>query len=187
MLACLALLVAGCATAQSRTTPIPGEGEAPAQEKYGLDFEAYDTDGRSVDLAQNRGRLILLTFVADWCKPCHDLAPGLVRVVHGFAERGESLQLLGVLWERRDPAKGDERLLHPGGQVEGFPFPVVRVPYGVSEGESVLGDLPGLPITWLVGRTGVPLYRYRGGDPAVLSAIADDLARYLGVERRFSR
>ena len=52
---------------------MPGTPAAPA-------LALPDIDGRPVDLAAHRGRLVLVNFWATWCPPCRREFPSLSRV-----------------------------------------------------------------------------------------------------------
>ena len=68
------LLAAGPLAAQGGAlTPVPGTPAAPA-------LTLPDIDGRPVDLAAHRGRLVLVNFWATWCPPCRREFPSLSRV-----------------------------------------------------------------------------------------------------------
>ncbi|MCE9596081.1 MAG: TlpA family protein disulfide reductase [Planctomycetes bacterium] len=58
------------------------------------DFDATDEDGASWSLAQYRGRVVLLSFWAEWCAPCMALVPTEKQLVRRFAS--EPFSLLGV-------------------------------------------------------------------------------------------
>ncbi len=53
-----------------------------------LDFSQTDTAGKLVSLSSFKGKYVLLTFWASWCKPCREENPGLVKVYDEFENRG---------------------------------------------------------------------------------------------------
>lgn len=68
------LLAAGPLAAQGGgLTPVDGTPAAPA-------LALPDIDGKAVDLAAFRGRLVLVNFWATWCPPCRREFPSLSRV-----------------------------------------------------------------------------------------------------------
>ena len=77
--------------------PAAAEGDAP-------DFQVPGLDGGCVDLADFRGRPVVLNFWASWCAPCREEFPLLE---HAYEEhRGDGLAIIGVA--SRDIA-GDAR------------------------------------------------------------------------------
>ncbi len=68
------LLAAGPLAAQGGgMTPVAGTPAAPS-------LALPDVDGKPVDLAAHRGRLVLVNFWATWCPPCRREFPSLGRV-----------------------------------------------------------------------------------------------------------
>ena len=66
------------------------------------EFSAPDLDGHSIELAQFRGRVVLLDFWASWCAPCRASLPELRRLHERFSSRG--LVMLGMNLDRDDAA-----------------------------------------------------------------------------------
>ncbi|MEZ4267274.1 MAG: L,D-transpeptidase family protein [Myxococcota bacterium] len=161
--------------ATAPAAPAPAPAPAPARPLYGLRFAALDESERTVSLDSHAGRLTAIMFASETCAPCHDLAPGIVALAAELAKTGETLDFLAIDAEHAIGAP-------PRVWAEPLPAPVYRVPEPVLRGASPLGTIEVLPTLWIVGRTGVPLYRYEGAGPAVLAAIREDLQRYLAAE-----
>jgi peroxiredoxin len=62
--------------------------------KPAADFDAPDTSGGRVRLADYRGRYVLLDFWASWCVPCRQENPGLKALYARYKERG--LEIIGI-------------------------------------------------------------------------------------------
>jgi peroxiredoxin len=58
------------------------------------DFDAPDTSGRNVRLADFRGRFVLLDFWASWCVPCRQENPGLKALYATYRDKG--LEIIGI-------------------------------------------------------------------------------------------
>ncbi|MGA0112183.1 MAG: peroxiredoxin family protein [Chthoniobacterales bacterium] len=52
------------------------------------------TDGRKVDLAELRGKVVLIDFWATWCPPCVEEVPGVVEASEKFKDRG--FEIVGI-------------------------------------------------------------------------------------------
>ena len=71
-------------------------------ERVGTPLELKFTalDGREVDLAQLRGKVVLLDFWASYCAPCIEFLPTLQDVYRRFHDRG--LEVLGISQDESD-------------------------------------------------------------------------------------
>ncbi len=88
------LAVVGAATMRTERsaslTAALGRGERPPAPAFRLPA----LDGRTLDLAELRGRPVLLNFWASWCVPCKDEAPLLERAWQTYRDKG--LLVIGV-------------------------------------------------------------------------------------------
>lgn len=65
----------------------PGPGEI-------LDIAFTAIDGREINLADMKGKVVLVDFWATWCVPCLKAMPGLKAVYDEFSERG--FEIVGI-------------------------------------------------------------------------------------------
>ncbi len=83
----------GTLTADPVPIPLQVGDEAPA-------FEATTLDGRTVKLAELRGKLLLLSFWATWCGPCIQQMPKIKAVYDKFGQ-DEHFVMLGISIDRK--------------------------------------------------------------------------------------
>ena len=121
-------------------------------------------DGRSVDLSELRGQVVVLNFWGSWCIPCREEAPALERAWQ--ATRESEVQFVGVnVWEAESDALNFIReqrvtylnLLDPAGRL------------------AVELGLTGIPETYFVDRDGRLVRRWIG-------PISDDQLQTLVAE-----
>ena len=83
---CLALLV-GCSRPAAEKPVVSNRKEAPS-------FSLQDSEGRTVTLADYKGKVVLLNFWATWCGPCKIEIPWFIDFEQRFKDRG--FAVLGV-------------------------------------------------------------------------------------------
>jgi cytochrome c biogenesis protein CcmG/thiol:disulfide interchange protein DsbE len=120
----------------------PGRPSAAAH-SVAPDFSLRDLNNQTLDLANYRGKVVLLDFWATWCTPCRDEIPRFVEFQNKYRERG--LQVIGISMD--DDAK----------PVREF-YRQFKMNYPVALGNEKIaeayGGVLGLPITFLIGREG---------------------------------
>lgn len=121
-------------------------------------------EGQSFDLAQQRGRWVVVNYWATWCGPCLREMPEL----DAFSRSRSDVTVLGLAYEEIDAEALRAFLVeHP----VGYPIAIVDV-------FSPPADFPaprGLPMTWLIGPDGAVVRRFLG------PVDADDLAQAMAA------
>ena len=115
----------------------PWKGGATPQ----LDLK--DLEGRSVDLAALRGRVVLINFWATWCEPCRDEMPSLERLRDKLKGRPFDLVVVNYGESNATVSRFMAKL--------GLSIPVLLDPEKRTAQEWKVG---GLPMTFLVDATG---------------------------------
>jgi len=117
-----------------------------------------DIEGKRLDLADYKGKVVVLDFWATWCGPCRAEIPGFVVMQQKYASQGFSM--IGISMD-------DE----PGPVVDFYKE--FRMNYPVAVGNQRIGELYGgilgLPTTFLIGRDGRIYAKHTGGiNPAII-------------------
>lgn len=128
---------------------------APVKE---LELLLNTVDGKTLRLADLRGKVVLVNFWATWCPPCLEEIPALVRLQAQFADKG--VMVVGVTY--MDQTSQEElrqfvarhRINYP--VVQGDPAQLNRLAQG-------LGGVFGLPVTKLLDRNGQMVSSHTGG------------------------
>jgi len=113
-------------------------GPAPA-------FQLAGRGGKTIDLAQYKGQVVMINFWATWCDPCRKEMPLLEDIYKKYKPMG--FTLIGVNVE---PKTGD-----PEGWLSKLPKPVTfPVAFDVDSKVSKLYKVVGMPTTVFIDRKG---------------------------------
>src|SRR5690606_27753233 len=82
-----------------------------------LEMKFTALDGREVDLAQLRGKVVLIDFWATWCGPCKQEMPNIRRVFETYHEQG--FEVIGISLD----VEKDRRKVLDYVQKEKLPWP----------------------------------------------------------------
>lgn len=144
-----ALVIAGLYYASRVwTTPVAAKTakqDPPAATEFPLapGFSVTDLAGQQINLADYRGKVVILDFWATWCGPCRMEIPGFVQLQKQLGPQG--LQIIGISMDD-GPAP-----------VREF-YKQFDMNYPVAMGSEKLGELYGgiigLPTTFVIGRDG---------------------------------
>jgi len=123
-----------------------GSNDAPAP-----GFSLQDLDGKTLDLANYRGKVVLLDFWATWCAPCREEIPHFVEMQDKYGKQG--LQVIGISMD--DGPKPVREFYHE-----------LKMNYPVALGTEKVaesyGGVLGLPVTFLIDRNGRMAAKYTG-------------------------
>ncbi len=79
---------------------------ARAARAAGFDLKFTAVDGREVDLAKLRGKVVLIDFWATWCGPCKEEMPNVRRVYEAYHDKGFEVVAVSL-----DSEKDKQKLL----------------------------------------------------------------------------
>lgn len=134
-----------------RAATIAAEPTALRSGRTATDFTITLFSGERFNLAEQRGKPVLVNFWASWCPPCKEEAPVLERAWKKYKDR---VVFVGVdIWdENADALAFMDRygITYPNGP---DPSGAVAIEYGVT----------GLPESWFLDRDGTLVRRWVGG------------------------
>lgn len=180
-----ALLLAGCqrdnqapapdATAAPATVAAPTATPAtPPAERAAMPtiptLQVTTWDGANFDLAQRRGKWVVVNFWATWCNPCLKEIPDL----DAFDQARADVEVIGLAYEEIEKADMDAFLKeHP----MRYPIAVVDVYNPPAD-----FDIPkGLPMTYLIAPDGKVAKQFLGPvTSAEIAAVIDAAGRPSG-------
>jgi thiol-disulfide isomerase/thioredoxin len=133
-----------------------GAGERPARDVAALhslapSFSLPAIEGKPVDLATYRGKVVLLDFWATWCAPCRTTIPRLVKLQARYRDRG--VQILGISLD------DDPKAVREAYRQFGFNYPVAIGDAALAER---YGGILGLPVLFVIGCDGRIEHRVDG-------------------------
>jgi thiol-disulfide isomerase/thioredoxin len=146
-------------------------------------IEGTDVDGRRVNLASYKGKVVLINFWATWCPPCVAAVPQYNALVARYGKQG--FDILGVNVDAvREGAKDLDQVRSAVRRfLLDFKVTWENVFNLPGAGDVARGyAVSDLPETFLVGRDGTILQVELSG-PDLEKAIADALARQAGEQR----
>jgi thiol-disulfide isomerase/thioredoxin len=139
-------------TAASSVAAAPSTCDAKAT-TANFDFKVKDVDGRTVNLADFKGKVVMMNFFATWCGPCKYETPMFVQLQEQFRDQG--VRFVGVQIDD-DPA-----LLKPFRDEYKVNYPLLLA-NDRDDLQDAFGPFWGLPVTLMIGRDGTICRRHMG-------------------------
>ena len=144
---------------QSPTLEIIGEGEngliTPADRPPAPQLSGRTLDGEKLDVADYRGKVVVLNFWASWCAPCRAEAENLIEVAN--ATKADGVEFIGV------NVKNDKGEALAFERKQGVPYPSLHDQPGVvlTRFRKLVPQTP--PTTLILDREGRIAGRFIGG------------------------
>ena len=134
----VSLAVAGYYLVRNR---IPLEKQKPVIGEAAPDATLVDLSGKTMQLSDFRGKVVLLNFWASWCLPCRDEMPGFQNVFLTYRNKG--FMVIAVALNDPDPFPMVKQL--------GIVFPVAWANRQVHKD---YGNIVHVPVSFLIGKDG---------------------------------
>jgi thiol-disulfide isomerase/thioredoxin len=112
-----------------------------------LDLKFTAVDGSAVDLAQMRGKVVLIDFWATWCPPCREEVPNVVAAYQKY--HGQGFEIVGISLDQ------DKSALQSFTKEKGMVWPQYFDGQGWDNAISSKFGIQSIPAMWLVGKDGV--------------------------------
>ncbi len=132
-------------------------------------FTVTDLSGRKINLADYKGKVVMLDFWATWCGPCRIEIPGFVELQNRYRDQG-----LAIIGMSMDDGPEPVRDFYSEFKMN---YPVALADERLAE---LYGGILGLPTTFLIGRDG-RIYAKHVGASAV-STFEEEIKKLLAAQ-----
>ena len=117
-------------------------------------------DGKTIDLATLRGKVVLVNYWATWCAPCREEMPTLSAFYRAYHDRG--LELIAISVDRpRDQSrvvKASRALTYPTAMLSAI-------------SANGFGEPEGVPLTWVIDADGIVRDKFIAVDNELLGKV----------------
>ena len=128
----------------SAGAPAQTSAQPVASGSISVNFTLTDIGGKSVSLADYKGKVVLVDFWATWCGPCRQSIPHLNELYAENKEKG--FEILAIAMD-----ENGEKVVPPFVASSRINYPVLL---GTPDVEEKFGGLLGYPTTFLIDRDG---------------------------------
>ena len=120
-----------------------------------LSLKFKDIHGKSINLSNYKGKVILLDFWATWCPPCRKEIPGFIELYNTYKSRG--LVVIGVAMDDTDDIS---KVKQYAAQIK-MNYPILLGAGREDDLKPSFGELP-LPTSFVIARDGRICARHDG-------------------------
>jgi thiol-disulfide isomerase/thioredoxin len=130
-------------------------------------FVMKDLDGKTVSLADYRGKVVVVDFWATWCVPCRESFPALRRVLDKY--KGDT-SVAFLFIDTRESTTNPVLAIRAFLSENNYPFRVLLDPPGAPFYKQF--GMAGIPTQFVIDARGMVRFKHEGYDPR----LTDDAA-----------
>jgi thiol:disulfide interchange protein DsbD len=121
----------------------PGNSQS-LQKLKAPNFSLKSYDGKIIELAALKGKVVVLNFWATWCPPCRAEIPDFIKVYDAYKSKG--LEIIGISLDEDGWSK-----VNPFVEKNKMNYPIVL---GTMDVVRLYGGIEGIPTTFIVDKDG---------------------------------